>query len=89
MKFQFLAPPILSLSALLLAPLNAEQINSKSYQVVLASPEEQKKPAPEKRRAKKKSSGEKGKLPPGVIAPMNPKSVAFQAKPAPEKLAFG
>lgn len=49
-----------------------------------------KKPAPKKPEPKKKpkkSAEKQDGLPEGVLEPMNPQSVQFEAKPAPEKLA--
>lgn len=43
-------------------------------------------PAKKKNNRKKASAKSEGKLPPGVVTPMNPKSVAFKAQPAPSKL---
>ena len=86
MKFQFLASRILALSALALTPLAAEQFTPSSAQTVVAAAQEKKKSPPSKKRKPRKKSSEPGKLPPGVITPMNPKSVAFKAQPAPEQL---
>ena len=53
-----------------------------------AKPKEKKaKPEPKKKEKPKKSVEKKEGLPEGVLEPMNPKSVQFEAKPAPEKLA--
>ena len=48
--------------------------------------QKKKKPAPKDKNPKPKAANE-AKLPEGVLPPMNPESVPFEAKPAPAKLA--
>ncbi|MDB4265150.1 plastocyanin/azurin family copper-binding protein [bacterium] len=59
----------------------------KSIAINLSAAEAQKKEAekPERKPKKKKAPAKKG-LPPGVLTPMNPESVAFEVKAAPSKL---
>ncbi|MDA7535739.1 plastocyanin/azurin family copper-binding protein [Akkermansiaceae bacterium] len=53
---------------------------------IAAEAQEKETKKPERKKKKKPAPKEKG-LPPGVLTPMNPESVAFEAKAAPAKLS--
>ena len=80
----------IAFSSFALAPLQAEQNVKKTASAPEAAPQESKSDKNAKRPGKKKKSSKakpKG-LPKGVLTPMNPETIAFVAKPAPQKLSI-
>ncbi|MDB4310735.1 hypothetical protein N9956_04875, partial [Akkermansiaceae bacterium] len=87
MKLQHVASLVSTVTVCGLAPLSATPLTSEApqgaEQAIQNKEKEEKKPARKKNR---KPAPKEKALPPGVLTPMNPESVAFKLKAAPTKL---
>lgn len=91
MKKQLLTKFTLLSSACALAPLEAKPPLDFSAPAPIAAPQDDKKSKAAQRRAarkKKQASSSTTKLAKGVLPPMNPESVPFEKKAAPDKLSI-